>query len=68
MPTYDYVCKKCGRELEIFQKMNDPKLETCPVCGKKALQRKIGAGAGIIFRGTGYYCTDFKNKTPSPSK
>ncbi|MBQ9335759.1 MAG: zinc ribbon domain-containing protein [Lentisphaeria bacterium] len=62
MPTYDYVCKKCGKELEIFQKMTDPKLEKCPACGKKALVRRIGSGAGIIFKGTGYYCTDFKNK------
>ena len=53
MPTYEYVCKKCGKELEVFQKMTDPKLEKCPACGKNALQRKIGSGAGIIFRGTG---------------
>lgn len=62
MPTYDYVCKNCGKEMEVFQRMTDRKLEKCPSCGRNALQRKIGSGAGIIFHGTGYYCTDFKNK------
>jgi putative FmdB family regulatory protein len=65
MPTYDYVCKACGKEMEIFQKMSDAKLTKCPECGKEKLIRKIGAGTGIIFHGTGYYCTDFKNKSSS---
>ena len=65
MPTYDYVCKACGKEMEIFQKMSDAKLTKCPECGKEKLIRKIGAGTGIIFHGTVYYCTDFKNKSSS---
>ncbi|MCI6288410.1 MAG: zinc ribbon domain-containing protein [Lentisphaeria bacterium] len=65
MPTYDYVCKECGKELEVFQKMTDAKLTKCPACGKETLVRKISAGAGVIFHGTGFYCTDFKNKAPS---
>ena len=51
--------------MEIFQKMSDAKLTKCPECGKEKLIRKIGAGTGIIFHGTGYYCTDFKNKSSS---
>lgn len=60
MPTYDYVCDACHEKMEVFQKMSDPKLDTCPRCGKKKLRRLLGAGAGIVFKGTGYYCTDFK--------
>lgn len=65
MPTYDYVCDACGERLEVFQKMSDPKLTKCPKCGQEKLKRLIGSGAGVVFHGTGYYCTDFKNKTPS---
>ena len=60
MPTYDYVCEACGHEFEHFQSMSDRHLKTCPKCKKRRLVRKIGAGAGLIFKGTGFYQTDYK--------
>lgn len=65
MPTYDYRCSGCGREFELFQSMKDAPLATCSECGA-SVKRLIGSGAGIIFKGTGYYCTDFRDKS-SPS-
>lgn len=66
MPTYEYVCSKCDSEFEAFQSMKDAPLTTCPECGKKGgVKRKIGGGAGLIFKGTGFYITDYKSK-PSP--
>jgi putative FmdB family regulatory protein len=62
MPTYEYECTKCGNELEIFQSMKDAPLRKCPVCGRAALRRKISGGSGLIFKGTGFYITDYKNK------
>lgn len=61
MPTYDYKCSNCSYTFEYFQKMTDEPLETCPKCNGK-LKRLIGAGAGPIFKGTGFYQTDYKNK------
>lgn len=60
MPTYDYVCTKCGHEMEAFQSMKDEPLKKCPSCRKPALKRKVGGGAGLIFKGTGFYLTDYK--------
>ncbi|MDQ5980586.1 MAG: hypothetical protein QG602_3563 [Verrucomicrobiota bacterium] len=60
MPTYEYVCTKCGHELEAFQSMKDAPLTKCPSCKKAGLKRKIGGGAGLIFKGTGFYITDYK--------
>jgi putative FmdB family regulatory protein len=69
MPTYDYVCEACGHEFEEFQAMSAKVLRTCPKCGKKKLLRRIGAGAGLIFKGTGFYQTDYKSTSRSePSK
>jgi putative FmdB family regulatory protein len=62
MPTYEYVCAKCEHELEIFQSMADAALKKCPACKRIALRRKIGGGAGLIFKGSGFYITDYKNK------
>lgn len=62
MPTYEYVCQQCGHQLEVFQRMSDDPLKTCPECEEQALKRKIGVGAGIIFKGGGFYETDFKDK------
>ncbi len=66
MPTYDYECEKCGHRFEHFQKMSDELLKKCPKCGKK-VQRLIGGGSGIIFKGSGFYDTDYKKKTKSKS-
>jgi putative FmdB family regulatory protein len=66
MPTYDYVCDKCGHEFEYFQSMSDELLTECPECKAKGqVRRLIGCGAGIIFKGSGFYETDYKRK-PSP--
>jgi len=60
MPTYDYECLRCGHVFELFQKMTDPNAETCPSCGGE-VRRKIGAGAGLIFKGSGFYATDYRS-------
>jgi putative FmdB family regulatory protein len=68
MPTYDYECRKCGHRFEFFQSMTADPLKKCPECGKRALQRLIGAGAGIIFKGSGFYVTDYKQGSSSGQK
>ena len=67
MPTYEYVCSRCGHELEAFQLMKDEPLKKCPACKKASLKRKVGRGAGLIFKGSGFYITDYKQK-PAESK
>ncbi|MFA6233084.1 MAG: zinc ribbon domain-containing protein [Bacteroidota bacterium] len=67
MPTYDYACKKCGHRFEAFQSMSDPILTTCPQCSTEALQRMIGAGAGLHFKGSGFYLTDYKKSGAAPT-
>ncbi len=62
MPTYEYACSKCGHHFEQFQSMRDEPLKKCPKCHKAALKRLIGGGAGLIFKGSGFYITDYKNK------
>lgn len=62
MPTYEYECSACGHELETFQSMKDAPLRKCPKCKKLKLSRKIGLGAGLIFKGSGFYETDYKAK------
>jgi len=66
MPTYDYECTKCGHEFEFFQKMTDKTLSECPKCGSQ-VKRLIGAGSGIIFKGSGFYATDYR-KTAAKEK
>lgn len=70
MPNYDYVCTSCGEEFEFFQSMNDNPLTQCPSCEEHTLKRKIGSGAGIIFKGSGFYETDYKrtSKDSEPSE
>jgi len=63
MPTYDYVCGSCGHELEVFQSMNEPKKRKCPACGTLKLQRRIGIGAGVLFKGSGFYETDYRSSS-----
>jgi putative FmdB family regulatory protein len=60
MPTYDYECQSCGHSFEVMQKMSDKLLVKCPHCSKNKLIRLIGAGAGLIFKGSGFYATDYK--------
>ena len=68
MPTYEYECSKCQYAFEELQSMLDKKLKKCPKCGKNTLHRLIGSGSGIVFKGTGFYETDYKNKTESKSE
>ena len=68
MPTYEYECKKCGNLFEEFQSMTAEPLKKCPKC-KGKVQRLISGGAGFIFKGSGFYQTDYKNKANScPAK
>jgi len=60
MPTYDYECQKCGHTFEKFQSMLDEHLKRCPEC-KGKLKRLIGTGAGVIFKGSGFYETDYRS-------
>ncbi len=61
MPTYDYRCNACGHEFELFQSMSDSVKRKCPACGKLALERLIGTGAAVIFKGSGFYETDYRS-------
>lgn len=63
MPTYDYLCKNCGHKFENFQSITARPLRKCPECSKMKLQRLIGAGAGIIFKGSGFYQTDYRSES-----
>ncbi len=68
MPTYDYLCKSCEEEFEFFHSIKAEPLTKCPSCETEALQRLIGTGAGIIFKGSGFYQTDYKNSKEEKSK
>ena len=61
MPTYAYVCQNCQHEFDAFQSIKAKPLRVCPACGQTALKRLIGSGAGIIFKGSGFYCTDYRS-------
>jgi putative FmdB family regulatory protein len=60
MPTYEYLCKKCGNTFEEFQPMSAEPLTRCPKCGTDNLARVMGTGGGIIFKGSGFYITDYR--------
>jgi len=69
MPTYDYECEKCGKTFEAFQSMKDKAFETCPesACGMESwghgkVKRLLGTGAGLIFKGSGFYITDYRSE------
>ncbi len=64
MPTYEYKCLECGHLFEEFQKMSDAPVEICPKCGGK-VKRLISNGAGLVFKGSGFYLTDYKNSNSS---
>jgi putative FmdB family regulatory protein len=70
MPTYEYACEKCGHQFDIFQSMKDKPLTVCPKekCGKKTwgkgrVRKMLGAGAGLIFKGSGFYITDYRSES-----
>lgn len=60
MPTYEYECTKCGFEFERFQRISEPPAKRCPKC-RGAVRRKIGTGAGLLFKGSGFYITDYRS-------
>jgi putative FmdB family regulatory protein len=62
MPTYDYECGACGHTFERFQSISAPAIRKCPRCGKRRVRRLIGTGAGIIFKGSGFYETDYRSE------
>ena len=66
MPTYEYECKDCGKLYELFQSITAKAIKKCKFCGGK-VQRLIGSGGGIIFKGSGFYATDYKKNSPAPS-
>jgi len=68
MPTYQYECSGCGYSFEELQLITAKKLRKCPECERNKLCRLIGSGIGIIFKGSGFYQTDYKNKTESDQK
>jgi putative FmdB family regulatory protein len=61
MPTYDYKCKACDHAMEVFQSMKDAPLRKCPACGKATLERLIGLGGAVLFKGSGFYQTDYRS-------
>jgi len=65
MPTYAYRCKSCGHEFEEFQKISDEPIRICPKCKKESVVRIIGSGAGLVFKGSGFYLTDYKKSSTS---
>lgn len=68
MPTYDYICDACKYEFEEFQSITAKPLRKCPECGKNKLRRLIGTGAGIIFKGSGFYETDYRSDSYNKAK
>ncbi len=61
MPTYDYLCDACGHKFELFQNISDPLQRKCPPCKKLKLRRLFGTGAAIMFKGSGFYQTDYRS-------
>ncbi len=62
MPTYEYICDACEHEFEKFQSITAPAIKLCPECNKKKVRRKISTGAGFLFKGGGFYETDYRSK------
>jgi putative FmdB family regulatory protein len=63
MPTYDYVCDACNHQFELFQSITATPKRTCPECGRRKLRRLIGPGAAIVFKGSGFYQTDYRSES-----
>ena len=67
MPTYDYKCEHCNNTFEFFQSMKDDPMTLCPECGHNALKKLVSMPAGLIFKGTGFYLTDYAKKKTAPT-
>ena len=63
MPTYDYLCEACNHEFELYQSIKAEPEKKCPKCGKKKLRRLIGSGAALVFKGSGFYQTDYRSES-----
>ena len=63
MPTYDYECGSCEHAFELFQSISEPVKKKCPRCGRKSLRRLFGTGAALIFKGSGFYQTDYRSES-----
>jgi len=63
MPTYDYECNSCGHEFELFQTISESLRKKCPECGRLQLRRLFGAGGAIVFKGSGFYQTDYRSES-----
>ena len=63
MPTYDYECSACGHQFEEFQPITAAPVRKCPLCGKRKVRRLIGTGGGVIFKGSGFYQTDYRSES-----
>lgn len=63
MPTYDYECGHCGHEFELFQSITEPVKRKCPECSRHKLQRLFGTGAAVVFKGSGFYQTDYRSES-----
>jgi putative FmdB family regulatory protein len=63
MPTYDYECSACDHSFELFQSINEPVKRKCPACGKSKLRRLFGTGAALLFKGSGFYQTDYRSES-----
>jgi len=63
MPTYDYECDACGHEFELFQSITESVKRKCPECGKQKLRRLFGTGAAVVFKGSGFYETDYRSES-----
>lgn len=61
MPTYDYACGGCGHRFERFESISESGTKTCPKCGKRKARRRLGTGVGVIFKGSGFYTTDYRS-------
>ena len=68
MPTYDYRCSSCGEQQEVFQKITDSSLTTCPQCHQETFSRRPAGGIGLAFTGDGFYATMYGEKQNSPDK
>ncbi len=62
MPTYEYLCQACGHRFERMHPMSQASVRTCPKCGKRRVKRQVSSGGGFLFKGSGFYITDYRSK------